>query len=53
MGLIFGTGAALMSLWLVLRLVPRTLGLTFWLGKTGLTAGTAALVLYYLLKGAP
>ncbi len=53
MGVFFGAGAALMALWLCLRLVPRTFGLAFWLGKTGFTAAAAATVLYLISKGTP
>lgn len=49
MGLIFGTGAALMALWMVLRLLPKAVGVTVWLGTTGFTAATAAVVLYMVL----
>ncbi|WP_216824626.1 hypothetical protein [Paragemmobacter aquarius] len=49
MGLIFGAGAAVMALWMVLRLLPKAVGLTVWLGTTGFTAATAAIVLYMLL----
>lgn len=51
MGFIFGTGATLAALWMLARLLPKAIGLTFWLGSTGFTAGAAALVLYVLSKG--
>lgn len=53
MGLIFGAGAALMALWVFVRLLPKAVGLTFWLAKTGFTAAAASMVLYLVLKGSP
>lgn len=49
MGLVFGTGAAVMALWMVLRMLPKAVGLAVWLGTTGFTAVTAAAVLYLVL----
>ncbi len=51
MGLIFGTGAAIAALLMLVKLLPRAIGLTFWLGTTGFTATAATLILYVLLKG--
>lgn len=53
MGLILGSGTALMALLLLVRFVPKALGLGLWLGTTGFTAATAAMILYMVLKGSP
>ncbi len=53
MGLFLGAGAALMALWLVLRLASSAFGLTLWIGKTAFTAVTATVVLYLVTKEAP
>lgn len=53
MAFFFGAGAAVITLLMVLRLVPKAFGLAFWLAKTGLTAATASIVLYLVLRGSP
>lgn len=50
MGLIFGLGSALMAIFFLARLLPRLIGLSFWLGSAGITAGTALAVLYLASK---
>ncbi len=48
MGFLFGIGTALVALWIILRLVPKMIGLSVWLGSAAITGG-AALALLYLL----
>lgn len=53
MGLLFGSGAALMALFMLLRFIPKAVGLAVWFGTTGFTAVAAALVLYFAARGTP
>ncbi len=48
MGFLFGVGTAIFALWFTLRLVPKLIGLSFWLGSAAVT-GSAALVIMYIL----
>lgn len=52
MGLIFGIGTALFALLMVLRLLPKLIGLSLWLGSAAITGG-AALTILYLLQNRP
>lgn len=49
MGLLFGLGTALVALWVVLRLVPKLVALSIWLGSVAVT-GASALVIMYILE---
>jgi hypothetical protein len=51
MGFIFGIGMALFLLFLVLRWLPRLVGLSIWLGSAALTGGGALVILYLLSDG--
>ena len=50
MGLLFGIGTAIFALWFTLRLVPKLIGMSVWLGSAAVT-GTAALAIMYILDG--
>lgn len=48
MGFLFGIGTAVFALWFTLRLLPRLIGLSFWLGSAAMTGGAALAVMYIL-----
>jgi hypothetical protein len=50
MGLIFGIGGFLFALLMVLRLLPKLLGLSLWLGSAAITGGAALMILSLLEK---
>ncbi|MEY4984315.1 MAG: hypothetical protein RIR62_2581 [Pseudomonadota bacterium] len=48
MGILFGVGTALVALVVILRLLPKMIGLSVWLGSAAVTGGAALAVLYLL-----
>jgi hypothetical protein len=53
MGLIFGAGSALLALLMLVRLLPRLLALSVWLGSAAITGGLAFTLLYAYAGSAP
>lgn len=53
MGLLFGVGTMLMALFLAVKILPRLVGLAFWLGSVSITGGTALVLLYHFAAAAP
>jgi hypothetical protein len=51
MAMIFGLGTVLLAAVLLLRLLPKLVGLAFWLGSMAVTGGAALVVLYLLTEG--
>jgi hypothetical protein len=51
MGFLFGIGTALFLLFLALRLLPKLVGLAFWLGSVSVTGGAALAIMYILMQG--
>ncbi len=48
MGFLFGIGTAFFAFWIILRFVPRMIGLSVWMSSAGITGGAALVVLYLL-----
>ena len=53
MGLLFGVGTVLMALFLSVRVLPKLVGLAFWLGSVSITGGTALILLYHFAGVVP
>lgn len=53
MGLLFGVGTVLMALFLAVKLLPKLVGLAFWLGSVSVTGGAALVLLYHFASVAP
>lgn len=51
MGFLFGIGTALFLLFLALRILPKLVGLAFWLGSMSVTGGAALVIMYILIEG--
>jgi hypothetical protein len=50
MALLFGIGTLFFAAILALRLLPKLVGLAFWLGSTAITGGVALIILYLLAQ---
>ena len=51
MAMIFGLGTLLVAAIFALRLLPKLVGLAFWLASMAVTGGAALAVLYLLTEG--
>ena len=51
MGFLIGIGTLLFAALLALRLLPKLVGLAFWLGSSAVTGGAALAILYLLTQG--
>lgn len=51
MGFLFGIGTALFMLFVTLRILPKLVGLAFWLGSVSVTGGAALMIMYILVEG--
>ncbi len=51
MGILLGLGTLLFIAFMAIRLLPKLVGLAFWLGSTAVTGGAALVILYLLTQG--
>ena len=51
MAFLLGIGTLLFVAFLALRLLPKLVGLAFWLGSSAITGGAALVILYLLTQG--
>jgi hypothetical protein len=51
MAIFFSIGTLLLAAFMALRLLPKLVGLAFWLGSSAITGGSALAILYLLSQG--
>ena len=51
MAIFFSIGTLLLAAFMALRLLPKLVGLAFWLGSSAVTGGSALAILYLLSQG--
>lgn len=51
MGIFLSLGTVLLAAFMAIRLLPKLVGLAFWLGSSAVTGGAALAILYLLTEG--
>jgi hypothetical protein len=51
MAIFLGLGTFLLAAFMAIRLLPKLVGLAFWLGSSAITGGAALAILYLLSQG--